>query len=46
MSKVATTTPFNAPWNDRVILVDWDPASPLNAAQVVSLTPLRVVTLP
>jgi len=46
MSKVAITSPFQAPWNDRVILVDWDPASPLNASQIVSLTPLRVVTLP
>ena len=46
MSNVATTSPFYAPWNDRVILVDWDPASPPNASQVVSLTPLRVVTLP
>jgi hypothetical protein len=46
VSKVAISTPFYAPWNDRVILVNWDPASPPNAAQVVSLTPLRVVTLP
>jgi hypothetical protein len=46
MSNVATSSPFYAPWNDRVILVDWDPASPPNAGQVVSLTPLRVVTLP
>jgi hypothetical protein len=46
VSKVAISTPYYAPWNDRVILVDWDPASPPNAAQVVSLTPLRVVTLP
>ena len=46
MSKVAISSPFQAPWNDRVILVDWDPASPPNATQVVSLTPLRVVALP
>jgi hypothetical protein len=46
MSNVATSSPFFAPWNDRIILVDWDPASPPNAGQVVSLTPLRVVTLP
>jgi hypothetical protein len=46
MSKVAISSPFQAPWNDRVILVDWDPASPPNASQVVSLTPLRVVSLP
>jgi hypothetical protein len=46
MSNVATSSPFYAPWNDRIILVDWDSASPPNAAQVVSLTPLRVVTLP
>jgi hypothetical protein len=46
MSKVAITSPFQAPWNDRVILVDWDPASPPNALQVVSMTPLRVVSLP
>jgi hypothetical protein len=46
MSKTAVTSPFEAPWNDRVILVDWDPASPPNASQVVSLTPLRVVVLP
>lgn len=46
MSNVATSSPFYAPWNDRGILVDWDSASPPNAAQVVSLTPLRVVTLP
>jgi len=46
MSNVATTSPFYAPWNDRIILVDWDSASPPNAAQVVGLTPLRVVSLP
>jgi hypothetical protein len=46
MSKVAITSPFQAPWNDRVVLVDWDPASPPNALQVVSMTPLRVVSLP
>ena len=46
MSNVATSSPFNAPWNDRIVLVDWDSASPPNAAQVVSLTPLRVVTMP
>jgi hypothetical protein len=39
--------PYYAPWNDRTILVDWDPGSPPNASQVVSgVTPLRVVTLP
>ncbi|MDH4324440.1 MAG: hypothetical protein OEZ09_07310 [Betaproteobacteria bacterium] len=46
MSKVSMSPladPFFAPWNDRVILVDWDPGSPPNAAQVVSMTPLRVV---
>lgn len=50
MSKIAMAPladPFYAPWNDRVILVDWDPGSPPNAAQVVSMTPLRVaVALP
>ena len=46
MSKTTVTTPFQAPWNDRVMLVDWDPASPPSASQVVSLTPLRVVVLP
>jgi hypothetical protein len=46
MSKTAVTSPFEAPWNDRAILVDWDPASPPNASQVVSLSPLRVVVLP
>jgi hypothetical protein len=46
MSSVAMTSPFTAPWNDRVILVDWDPASPPNASQVISTSPLRVVTLP
>ena len=45
MSKVAVSTPFYAPWNDRVVLVDWDSASPPNAVQVVdpaNLTALRV----
>jgi len=42
--------PYYAPWNDRVILVDWDSASPpvpdpINGPQVVSLTPVRVFTL-
>jgi len=46
MSNVAISSPFYAPWNDRIILVDWDPASPPNAAQVVGLAPLRVVSLP
>jgi len=46
MSRLAVSTPFYAPWNDRIVLVDWDAASPPNAAQVVSLTPLRVVALP
>jgi hypothetical protein len=46
MSNTAMTSPFTAPWNDRVILVDWDEASPPNASQVLSLSPLRVVTLP
>lgn len=46
MSNVATSSPFYAPWNDRIILVDWDTASPPTAAQVVGLTPLRVVSLP
>lgn len=46
MSNVAITSPFFAPWNDRIILVDWDPASPPNASQAVSLTPLRVASLP
>jgi hypothetical protein len=45
-SNVAITSPYEAPWNDRAILVDWDAASPPNASQVVSLTPLRVVVLP
>lgn len=46
----AITSPFKAPWNDRVILVDWDPASPPNALQAVQplpvLSPLRIVSLP
>lgn len=50
MSKFAVSTPFFAPWNDQIILVDWDSASPPvpgpNGPQVVSLTPLRVFTLP
>jgi hypothetical protein len=52
MSKVVVSPdvnvgdPYYAPWNDRVILVDWDPASPPNATQAFSTTPLRVVTLP
>lgn len=46
MSKTAVSTPFYAPWNDRIVLVDWDPASPPNASQVASMTPLRVVSLP
>ena len=46
MSQTAVSTPFYAPWNDRVILVDWDPASLPNASQVVSMTPLRVVSQP
>jgi hypothetical protein len=33
-----------APSNDRVVLVDW--ISPLNSLQAVSVTPLRLVTLP
>lgn len=33
-------------WTDRAILVDWDPASPPNASQAVSLSPLRLVVLP
>lgn len=49
MSKITLSPaadPYYAPWNDRIILVDWDPGSPLITSQVVSLTPLRVVTLP
>lgn len=46
MSKTAVSSPYYAPWNDRIILVDWDSASPPNASQVVSMTPLRVVSLP
>ena len=46
MSRTAIATPFEAPWNDRAILVDWDSASPPNASQVLSLSPLRVVVLP
>jgi hypothetical protein len=46
MSRVGITSPYWAPWNDRVILVDWNPGSPPNSTQVHSLTPLRVVTLP
>ena len=49
MSKVAIPA-LNAPWNDRVVLVDWDSASPPipdpNGPQVVSLTPLRIFALP
>jgi hypothetical protein len=33
-------------WTDRAILVDWDPASPPNASQAVSLSPVRLVVLP
>jgi hypothetical protein len=49
MSKISISPPsdpYYAPWNDRIILVDWDPGSPPNASQIVSLTPLRVATLP
>jgi hypothetical protein len=54
ISNIASTTAnpvppgdFILPWNDRVILVDWDAASPPNAQQVVSLTPIvRVVSQP
>ncbi|HSC00899.1 MAG TPA: hypothetical protein VLE45_13350, partial [Burkholderiaceae bacterium] len=46
MSQSAVSTPFYAPWNDRVVLVDYDPASPYNASQVLSTSPLRVVSLP
>jgi hypothetical protein len=35
----------NAPWNDRVILVDWN-FSPIVPAQAVTLSPLRLATLP
>jgi hypothetical protein len=39
---------LSAPWNDRTILVDWaNPPSPSpNGPQVVSLTPLRIYTIP
>jgi hypothetical protein len=46
MSSVPITSPITAPWNDRVILVDWDPNSTPNASQVITTTPLRVVSLP
>jgi len=40
----------NAPWNDRVFLVDWDSSNPpvpsSSGPQVVSLTPVRVYALP
>jgi hypothetical protein len=35
---------LNSPFNDRVVLVDWNGS--LNANQVVSASPLRIVTLP
>jgi hypothetical protein len=50
-SRVAVPA-LNAPWNDRIILADWDPANPpvpdvANGPQVTSLTPtLRVFSLP
>jgi len=40
----ASIPALNAPFNDRVILVDWN--GTLNATQVVSSSPLRTVTLP
>lgn len=51
MSKVARSpasvppVAFYAPWNDRVILVDWS-APLITPSQVASLTPLRPATLP
>jgi hypothetical protein len=36
---------LNAPWNDRVILVDWR-SSLIVPAQAVTLSPLRLATLP
>jgi hypothetical protein len=35
----------NAPWNDRVILVGWN-SPPIVPAQAVTLSPLRLTTLP
>lgn len=46
MNQTAITSPFYAPWNDRVILVDWDSASPPNASQALTVSPMRVVALP
>ena len=47
---VAVTTPFYAPWNDQIVLVDWTSASPpvpsASGPQVISLAPLRVYPLP
>ena len=45
-SKSVVSSPFYAPFNDRIILVDWDAASLPNATQISSTSPLRVVTLP
>jgi len=41
---------LNAPWNDRIVLVDWDASNPPvaspNGPQVVSLAPLRIYAKP
>ncbi len=47
MSKVGLPA-LNAPFNDRLILVDWDTSNPpiVPGPQVVTLVPLRLATLP
>jgi hypothetical protein len=47
-SSKITSAPLNAPWNDRLILVDWVASNPPVAPgpQVVMLAPVRLTQLP
>jgi hypothetical protein len=47
-SSKITNAPLNAPWNDRLILVDWVASNPPVAPgpQVVTLAPVRLTRLP
>lgn len=47
-SSKVTNAPLNAPWNDRLILVDWVASNPPVAPgpQVVTLVPVRITTRP
>ncbi|HEU4647218.1 MAG TPA: hypothetical protein VFS80_16820 [Burkholderiales bacterium] len=47
-SSKITNVPLNAPWNDRLILVDWVASNPPVAPgpQVVTLAPVRLTQLP